>query len=58
MGYSTGFEPLVHPYILGVKTTGFECVRATRIEPVRATRIEPVRVTGVESLKNLLGSNC
>ena len=50
MGYSTGFEPLVHPYILGVKTTGFECVRATRIEPVR--------VTGVESLKNLLGSNC
>ena len=37
MGYSTGFEPLVHPYILGVKTTGFECVRATRIEPVRVT---------------------
>lgn len=42
MGYSTGFEPLVQPHIIGVKTMGFECVRAMRIKPVRATGVEPL----------------
>ena len=41
----------MHPYIIGAKVTGVECVRAMRIEPVRATGFEYVKTMRIEPLR-------